>query len=596
MFKEVIKNLIKQPGVKLNISLTLIFAGLFWANQSWAASLYLSPSFGSSSVGKTFSVSVYVSSKDAPINAVSGVVSFPSDKLELISLSKSSSIFNLWVTEPSFSQSAGTLTFEGVILNPGYTGTSGKIISANFKVRTGGTAKLSFSSGAILANDGEGTNVLSGFGSASFNLVDNQESKPTEPKEEVAPKPVSEPTPSPAPAMTDTLLPKLSSKTHPDQDKWFANKDIKLSWSVPSGVTSLRLSLSSSPNDVPTVSYTPPISSKEFVEVSDGVYYFAARFKNASDWGPIARYVLRIDTTPPEPIIITWLDGQTTTNPQPKLKLVTTDGVSGLDYYSLKINDEPAITIKPEELLDGVYTLPVQNIGSKQVTVEAYDLAGNKSFASDKIEIIAGTTYSKNLTLTSWPEKVKVGDLLTIKGKTAGLNKIIIFWQKDGGPIASKQTINDLSGNFSFSLKLQEIGNYQFWAEIKDDQGLVIASSDKVKIKVVEGIVKVTWGIIQNFWWVFLLLVLPGLVYACWRLPWVSGCYQGLPKKNKLPRHSLLPLLFLLRDDIKDQVKILMAAKTKRRLSKEEVLVMDNLKKTINNANRFLTKTSTKKK
>src|SRR3990167_7012091 len=81
-----------------------------------AATLNFSPPSGSYNVGSTFSVNVTVESVGQAMNAVSGVVSFPWDKLEVVSISKQGSILSLWPAEPSFSNSAGTVSFEGIIL------------------------------------------------------------------------------------------------------------------------------------------------------------------------------------------------------------------------------------------------------------------------------------------------------------------------------------------------------------------------------------------------------------------------------------------------------------------------------------------------
>jgi len=111
-----------------------------------AATLSFSPSSGSYAVGNSISVNVFISNSDQSMNAASGVVSFPSDKLEVVSVSKTGSIFTLWVQEPSFSNSAGTVTFEGIVLNPGFMGANGKAITINFKVKAAGVAVLNFSS------------------------------------------------------------------------------------------------------------------------------------------------------------------------------------------------------------------------------------------------------------------------------------------------------------------------------------------------------------------------------------------------------------------------------------------------------------------
>src|SRR4051812_20692477 len=82
-----------------------------------ANTLGLSPDSGSYTVGKTFPVSVYVTSTAQSVNAVSGTLSFPTDKLQVVSISKASSILTLWVSEPSFSNVAGSVSFEGVVPN-----------------------------------------------------------------------------------------------------------------------------------------------------------------------------------------------------------------------------------------------------------------------------------------------------------------------------------------------------------------------------------------------------------------------------------------------------------------------------------------------
>ena len=83
---------------KIKILASAIFAFAFLAITPqfvYAANLYFSPSSGTQAVGTTFSVGVYVSSADQAINAASGVISFPQDKLEVTSISKTGSIFTL---------------------------------------------------------------------------------------------------------------------------------------------------------------------------------------------------------------------------------------------------------------------------------------------------------------------------------------------------------------------------------------------------------------------------------------------------------------------------------------------------------------------
>ena len=154
--------------LKKTILGVLFFGSFFVATNTLAATLYFSPSSGAKQVGKTFTVSVYVSSADQVMNAASGEIDVDSDKLEVVSISKSGSLFSLWAQEPSFS--ADTVRFEGIVLNPGYKGSGGKLISFTLKAKAVGDAQVRLTNGSVLANDGNGTNILTSMGSARFSL------------------------------------------------------------------------------------------------------------------------------------------------------------------------------------------------------------------------------------------------------------------------------------------------------------------------------------------------------------------------------------------------------------------------------------------
>ena len=149
------------------LSFLLGFIPLF----TYAADLSFSNPADSYKEGSKFTVSVYVDSIDQAMNAVDGAVSFPVNTLEVVSISKVGSIFSLWAQEPSFSNSAGTVNFEGVVLNPGFIGSRGKILTITFRAKNVGQANLSFSSGSVLANDGEGTNILQGMRTTVINIT-----------------------------------------------------------------------------------------------------------------------------------------------------------------------------------------------------------------------------------------------------------------------------------------------------------------------------------------------------------------------------------------------------------------------------------------
>lgn len=181
------EKLFKHTFIK---SLLLFFAIVFFPFISHAATLNISPSSGTYTLGQTFSVSFFLSSASQSTNAVSGSFNYSKESLEIVSVSKSGSIFNLWVQEPNYSNISGTGSFEGIILNPGFIGNSGKLITYTFRVKATGTGTVRMSATSVLANDGNGTNIFTGAGSATYNLTVPAETPVS------VPVPVEKPTPT----------------------------------------------------------------------------------------------------------------------------------------------------------------------------------------------------------------------------------------------------------------------------------------------------------------------------------------------------------------------------------------------------------------
>ncbi len=187
----------------LFFSLFIFFSG---ALSAQAASLYFYPANKTVEVGDIVKVSVIVNTAGVAINNAEANISFPTDMLDVASISKGS-VFSLWVEEPTFSNGSGSISFNGGIPTPGYTGTSGTLISITFRAKKAGTATIFFSAGAARANDGIGTDVLTGMGQASLTLVD----KTTKPPSDTT-KPPSDTTKPPEKPDTEILSPTLTSK------------------------------------------------------------------------------------------------------------------------------------------------------------------------------------------------------------------------------------------------------------------------------------------------------------------------------------------------------------------------------------------------
>ncbi len=198
MFQNAKKN---YPNKKLFL---VIFFFLFFylASTAQAASMYFYPASKTVNVGDIVKISVVVNTSGEAINNAEANISFPTEMLDVASVSKGS-VFSLWVEEPAFSNSAGTVSFNGGVPTPGYNGSAGTLLSITFRVKKAGTASIYFASAAVRANDGIGTDVLAGLGQVSLTLVE----KTTQPSDT---KPSTDTT-TPTKPETTVDAPKLSS-------------------------------------------------------------------------------------------------------------------------------------------------------------------------------------------------------------------------------------------------------------------------------------------------------------------------------------------------------------------------------------------------
>ena len=345
---------------------TLLFVGLFFVSRAEvrAATLYLSPSNGSYLVGRTFTVSVMISSPDTAMNAAQGSLSFPADKLSIVSLSKTNSIMTIWVQDPSYSNLQGTVNFGGVVVNPGYEGADGKLFTVTFQVKSTGQADISFTDGSVLANDGQGTNILGGFQNASF-AFGSISANPS--------------------ASSVSIRPFIRTTPSFGKNDWVSIDTITFQWSMPIDVDGVNYAISNSPDyQLPRI-VNPAVSqvTYDLSQYNDGTWYFYAAFESGGIWSPASLFAFHLDRTPPEPFLLQKNDGVALLSASPVFRWVATDKTSGVSHYEVKIGDGDwfdATTIAKGGTL---YELPFQSpTAARTLTVRAYDKAGNYRGAS----------------------------------------------------------------------------------------------------------------------------------------------------------------------------------------------------------------------
>ena len=122
-----------------------------------AAYMYVDSMPSNTFVGSEFDANIVLNTEKIAANAVGGTVEIQNQDFDITQISTANSVINFWTVRPSLSGSS--INFEGVTLNPGYTGENGHLFSVKLRSKKTGLAELYFSKGIILANDGKGTNI-----------------------------------------------------------------------------------------------------------------------------------------------------------------------------------------------------------------------------------------------------------------------------------------------------------------------------------------------------------------------------------------------------------------------------------------------------
>ena len=291
--------------------------------QTGSATLFLSPSSGSYNLNRTFVVKVMVNSGGGVgINAAEGNIKFDNSLLSVSKVDDSRSIFKLWTTNPTFSNGAGTISFGGG--SPGsYKGNAGEIFSITFKTKSLGEAKVNFTSGIILANDGKGTNVFGGFGNASY-IIAEAETKP----DKIKKKPKDEGN-KPNNNGIKPPLPEIECLSHPEENTWYSNNSPEFKWKLLADLSGVSFLIDQNNISDPGNKADGIIESKTFYDIPDGENYFHIKYGNSSGWGPIAHRKFLVDITPPKSFSISVDNEGDSTNPSPRFFFNTEDKTSG---------------------------------------------------------------------------------------------------------------------------------------------------------------------------------------------------------------------------------------------------------------------------
>ncbi len=509
------------------------------------AALSLSPSSGSHAVGETFTVSVMLDSGGGVgVNAANGELSFDPTLLAVQSVSKDNSIFNLWTSNPSFSNSQGTVDYSGGS-NNAYTGNSGDVVDVTFKALGAGSANIKFASASALAADGQGTNVLGGTTGAAYT-IGGAAAKPAVPASNPG---SSQSLASPAQApFTVTIA--VTSPTHPDPSAWYNNNSPNFTWVLTPDVAGVSTALDQNPGTYPKRSSAGLLSSKQYSAVPEGTSYFHVRFEDAlGDWSDPVNYQVNIDVTPPLPFTVSALTGAGVSG-RTELMFNATDTVSGIDHYVATFDGTMSSTIALSDVQNGIYTAPPLLAGKHIVEISAFDKAGN--YTSENTEFtISGVTMPE---ITNFPATVIEKSPIVFEGiADSGANVTVDINDGTGKTVSEGKMVADETGHWLYAVESGlSTGKYALGVSMVTTQGASVSSTDKLFLNVIMA------PFLDRFGWILIILLLSCigglLTYGMYKKK-IHEMQLALAKReNEEAREKTRAVFEALREEMDDQI------------------------------------------
>jgi hypothetical protein len=556
------KNIITLSFLFKRFLLILFFAIVYFgfAFAAEAASLGLSSSTGVYTANGTFSVRVIVNTDGKPVNAAEGTLSFNPRELSVVSVNRSGSIFNLWVTEPTFSNSAGTISFSGG-LPSGYTGSAGTIMNITFRAAGAGTARVSFKNGSVLANDGKGTNVLTAMNGGSYTIQAQAATPEAEVIEYVAPA-------------NTPAAPQITSTTHGDATAWYQAKEAALAWSLPSGVIAMRTLLDENPTSIPTKVYDSPTKSITLSDLPEGVSYFHLQFKNEDGWGKVTHYRLAVDSIAPSKIDIKTSENTDLANPIQTLLVTIEDATSMVDRYKVKIDAAEPFDVS-NEIASGTISIPALSPGYHTIIIEAFDKAGNSIIGTHSLTI---ESFDKPR-FTEYPTEINEEVIPVIKGLTRANAIVEVTLTRLGAePVTYSVSASD-KGEFVFIPEGRfTTGVYELTARATDSFGAQSDVSESIRIAVQQpGFLRVGSFIVSVLSVLIPLMVLVVLlVVGVWYLVSYARRFRKRVRVESTEALQILRREFTeLQTALGHQQRILVESHKVKKLSKAEEAMID---------------------
>ncbi len=364
---------------------------LFSASLANAATLSLSPASGTFTIGSVFEVSVFLDTQNTSVNVISVFLKFPADKLQLVSSLAGSSIVDVWLSSPKFSNQSGTVVLKGGIPG-GINVSNGLITKLTFRAKGLGSGIVKFTDESrVLLNDGLGTDDLRRTNDAIYDFILPPPEGPT-----------------------------VVSSSHPEQSKWYSAPNAAFRWLHDEKISGYSYVLNAEMVDIPDDISEGLKDNVVYKNLANGRHYFHIKALRNGVWGGVTHFAVNIDSAPPAEFPVEILPSAKTTSVQPIIQFSTTDALSGIDHYELKViplknqssgqnngENEQMLFIEAQS----PYIASAMAIGSYDIIMRAYDKAGNYLETIQRLEIVktifkfissSGIEFRSKIIIT-WP-------------------------------------------------------------------------------------------------------------------------------------------------------------------------------------------------
>lgn len=310
---------------------------------------------------KTVAIQVFTGGE--AINAVSAVVRYDPKALKVLDIFTENSLCDpSFFLEKEIDQEKGKATIVCGIPNPGFSEPVGTVAELLVQPLATGGASLEFTEETqVLANDGLGTNVLRAVTDGFYQVV----------AQEFTAANIQNPI-------------TIFSSSHPNSNRWYKEKQVKLSWPSPADTVQYRYVLSRSPN--PAAEDKILSTANNFLDFSvdeSGEYYLRIQEEySGGNRGPVSQFKIMIDATPPLPPKIQTSSREVKRGEIVRLDFTSKDESSGLQSgFFVKVNEGIFLPVKPP------FYIPFLESGKYSFVIRAFDRANNFSDSSVVITV-----------------------------------------------------------------------------------------------------------------------------------------------------------------------------------------------------------------